>query len=86
MKRIISDMKRNNNVSYFLIDTFLNNSDPYIYGNPITGTKDGLYYYDYYGKASDFKERQHSRLWLGPTNAGIHLTYDIIYRKKKQIR
>jgi len=65
---------------------FYTEYDPYIYGNPITGTKDGLYYYDYYGKASDFKERQHSRLWLGPTNAGIHLTYDIIYRKKKQIR
>lgn len=56
--------------------------DPYVYGNPITGTKDGDYYYDYLGSASDFKKRNHRFTWVGPTNVGIQLTYDILYRKK----
>lgn len=57
--------------------------DPYVYGNPITGTIDGDYYYNYHGSASDFKERNHRFTWIGPTNLGIQLTYDLIYRKKK---
>lgn len=56
--------------------------DPYTYGNPITGTIDGDYYYKYYGSASDFKERNHQAVYWGPTNLGIQLTYDIIYRKR----
>lgn len=56
--------------------------DPYVYGNPITGTIDGDYYYNYLGNASNFKKRNHRFTWLGPTNLGIQLTYDIIYRKK----
>ena len=56
--------------------------DPYVYGNPITGTIDGDYYYNYLGSASDFKRRNHRFTWLGPTNLGIQLTYDIIYRKR----
>jgi len=57
--------------------------DPYIYNHPFVGYDDGLYYYDYYGNARDFKERNHQWTWFGPTNAGIHITYDIVYRKKK---
>ena len=56
--------------------------DPYIYGNPLTGQYDGKYYYDYTGKIRDFKKRDHNRTWVGPTNLGIQLTYDLIYRKK----
>lgn len=56
--------------------------DPYVYGNPITGTIDGDYYYDYLGNAESFKKRNHVFSWLGPTNLGIQLTYDIIYRKR----
>lgn len=56
--------------------------DPYVYGNPITGNIDGYYYYDYLGGASNFKKRNHRFTWFGPTNAGIQLTYDIIYRKR----
>ena len=56
--------------------------DPYIYGNPITGQYDGKYYYDYTGKVRDFKKRDHNRAWFGPTNLGVQLTYDLIYRKK----
>lgn len=56
--------------------------DPYVYGNPITKNEDGLYYYNYYGSANAFKKRNHMFNWFGPTNAGIQLTYDIIYRKK----
>lgn len=56
--------------------------DPYVFGNPITGEIDGDYYYKYYGSASSFKRRNHRFTWFGPTNAGIQVTYDIIYRKK----
>ena len=56
--------------------------DPYIYGNPLTGQYDGKYYYDYTGKVRDFKKRDHNRAWFGPTNLGVQLTYDLIYRKK----
>lgn len=55
--------------------------DPYVYGNPVTGTIDGDYYYNYLGSASDFKRRNHQAFYVGPTNIGIQLTYDIIYRK-----
>lgn len=64
---------------------FITVYDPYVWGNPINGTIDGLYYYDYHGSISSFKERNHRFMWFGPTNAGIHLTYDIIYRKKKEV-
>jgi Protein of unknown function (DUF3575). len=57
--------------------------DPYVYGNPLSGTEDGKYYYDYLGNASDFKERNHWFTWFGPTMVGVQLTYDIIYRHKK---
>ena len=60
--------------------------DPYVYGNPYTGTDTGLYYYDYLGNAADFVKRNHQLTWLGPTNAGVHITYDIIYRKKQGAR
>ena len=65
------------------IGLFITRYDPYVYGNPIARTEDGLYYYDYYGNSSEFKERNHQFTWFGPTNAGVHITYDIIYRKKK---
>ena len=59
--------------------------DPYVYGNPLNGVEDGLYYYDYHGSASEFQERNHRFIWFGPTNLGVHLTYDIIYRKRKEV-
>lgn len=59
--------------------------DPYIYGNPITGEIDGDYYYYYFGYAQNFKERNHAFSWFGPTNLGLSLTYDILYRKRKPI-
>ncbi len=65
---------------------FYTRYDPYVFGNPITGEEDNLYYYDYLGNTSDFKERNHRFTWLGPTNAGIQITYDIIYRKKQAVR
>lgn len=65
---------------------FITRYDPYVYGNPITGNIDGDYYYDYVGNASDFKRRNYQRTWLGPTNLGIQLTYDIIYRKKQSVQ
>ncbi len=58
--------------------------DPYVYGNPISGDKDGKYYYDYNGSASKFKKRNWQYTWLGPTNFGIQVSYDLIYRKAKK--
>lgn len=60
--------------------------DPYVYGNPVTGVVDGDYYYDYYGSATNFKERNHAFSWFGPTNLGIQLTYDILYRRNKTVK
>lgn len=67
------------------LGVFYTRHDPYIYNHPYVGFDDGLYYYDYYGNARDFKKRNHQFFWFGPTNAGIHITYDIIYRKKKPV-
>ena len=55
--------------------------DPYVYGNPKSTIEDGLYYYDYLGKKEDFKERNHVFTWFGPTNIGVHLTYDLLFRR-----
>lgn len=60
--------------------------DPYVYGNPVTGEIDGDYYYDYYGSATDFKKRNHKFQWMGPTNLGIQITYDILYRRNKTVK
>lgn len=65
---------------------FVTRFDPYVYGNPITNEEDKFYYYDYLGSASSFKKRNHQFTWFGPTNMGIQLTYDIIYRRPKQIK
>ena len=58
--------------------------DPYVWGNPITGEADGKYYYDYKGTASKFKKRNRVFTWMGPTNLGVQLTYDLIYRKREK--
>lgn len=55
--------------------------DPYIYGNPFTGEKDGLYYYDTDLYRDKFRKRQHRLTWFGPTELGIHFTWDVLYRK-----
>lgn len=55
--------------------------DPYVYGNPIDRTEDGDYYYDWTGKKEDFKKRNYRFTWFGPTEAGITLTFDFLYRK-----
>lgn len=64
---------------------FITRYDPYVYGDPISREETGLYYYNYLGNSSDFKKRNHQFTWFGPTNLGIQLTYDIIYRKKKPL-
>lgn len=63
---------------------FLSRFDPYVFGNPVTGDVDGKYYYNYTGSVKDFKRRNHVLTWFGPTNVGIQLTYDIIYRRRKK--
>ena len=56
--------------------------DPYVYGNPITGVDDGYYYYDYTGNVKSFKRRNHMFRNFIP-QAGINITYDLLYRKTK---
>lgn len=65
---------------------FMTIFDPYVYGNPVTNESDGYYYYDYLGNASSFKKRNHRFTWFGPTNVGVQITYDVIYRKKQRVR
>lgn len=65
---------------------FLTRYDPYVYGNPVTHQADGDYYYDYLGSASAFKKRNHQFTWFGPTNLGVQITYDILYRKPRQVK
>lgn len=60
--------------------------DPYVYGNPASRDEDGDYYYDYVGSANAFRKRNHQFQWLGPTNLGIQVTYDIIYRKPRKVQ
>lgn len=55
--------------------------DPFVYGCPVENVEDGKYYYDYRGDADLFKKRQYRFNWLGPTRAGISLSYDILYRR-----
>ena len=63
---------------------FVTRYDPYVWGVNNSGEGHGLYYYDYHGNINDFKERNHQFMWIGPTNAGVHITYDIIYRKQRK--
>lgn len=53
--------------------------DPYVWGNPVNGVVDGKYYYNYQGPTSKFIRRNHRFTWFGPTELGIHLTYDLLY-------
>lgn len=68
----------------FQVGYFRTKYDPYVYGDPVDRHIDELYYYDWQGKAKDFKERQYLFTWLGPTRIGITLSYDIFYRKMKK--
>lgn len=68
------------------VGAYITRYDPYVYGNPLSGEVDGDYYYDYLGSASNFKKRNHQFTWFGPTNIGIQVTYDIIYRKRHNVQ
>ena len=53
--------------------------DPYDAGNPFSGK----YYYEWYDAPSLFMKRNMIFRWLGPTGAGISLSYDLIRKKVK---
>ena len=58
--------------------------DPYQFENPVNPNyRDHLYYYDWTGKPSLFKERQYRFTWIGPTRIGITLSYDLFYRRAR---
>ena len=74
------------------------NYDPYIFDDPYADSgihgeynpptanpqePDKLhYYYKWYGSAADFKKRQHRFRWMGPTQIGISLKYDILWKRQ----
>lgn len=59
--------------------------DPYQWRCPVDPDTDANhYYYKWYGNAKDFKKRQHSYSWIGPTRVEITLSYDLIYRHKER--
>ena len=63
---------------------FYTGYDPYQYENPVNPNYiDHLYYYDWTGKPSLFKERQYRFTWVGPTRIGVTLSYDLLYRKAR---
>ena len=53
--------------------------DPYDAGNPFSGK----YYYEWYDAPNLFMRRNMIFRWLGPTGAGITLSYDLIHKKVK---
>lgn len=53
--------------------------DPYHASDPFNGK----YYHDWEGMPEDFISRNHRLRWLGPTGAGITLSYDLFNRKVK---
>lgn len=57
--------------------------DPYVYGTPNWHGRfeDGLYYYDTDLYSSTFRKRQHRYRWFGPTQLGISVSYDLLWRK-----
>lgn len=57
--------------------------DPYVFGDPVNGEVNGLYYYNWTGDADDFRARQYRWGWFGPTRVGVTLSYDLILRKKE---
>lgn len=63
------------------LGVFATKYDPYVYGCPVENVKDGLYYYDYVGEAEQFRRRQYSLTWIGPTRVGVSISYDLWYRK-----
>lgn len=73
--------------------------DPYIYDDPYKEGGHGHqeydnptyhpnpelhYYYKWYGEASAFKKRQHLFTWLGPTQIGISLKYDLLWKRQQK--
>ena len=57
--------------------------DPYVYGTPDAHGRieDGKYYYDTDLFGSQFRERQHRYRWFGPTQLGVSISYDLLWRK-----
>lgn len=58
--------------------------DPYQWKCPVDPDTDKeQYYYKWYGEAKDFRKRQHSFSFLGPTRLEITLSYQLLFRKNR---
>lgn len=58
--------------------------DPYLFDVPdyFGHEEDGKYYYDTNLYRDEFSRRQHRYRWMGPTQLGISISYDILWRRK----
>lgn len=72
----------------FQLGLFRTYYDPFVYGKPVYhgGEIDGNYYYDTDLYSDEFVKRMHRFTWLGPTRAGISISYDLLYRKRDSKR
>lgn len=53
--------------------------DPYHAGDPYKGK----YYYDWDGPVENFLRRNHRLRWLGPTRAGVTISFDLFKTRKR---
>lgn len=71
---------------YIYEDPFENSGNIHGEYNPPTINPDEMdklhYYYKWYGASKDFKLRQWRYRWLGPTQVGISLKYDLLWKRK----
>lgn len=58
---------------------YVSHYDKYDAGDPYAGK----YYYRWFGNINDFKTRNWRFRWVGPTGAGVTISYDLFYRKKQ---
>lgn len=66
---------------------YLTYYDPYVWGDPRNGdTSNDWYFYDTTLNKNQYKERNNKFTWIGPTNFGIQITYDILYRKRRIVQ
>lgn len=64
---------------FFRLGLYQTLYDPYHASDPFNGK----YYYDWPWAPENFVPRNHKLLWMGPTGAGVTVSYDLFKRKVK---
>lgn len=62
---------------------YMTKYDPYLWGTPdfFGHEEDGKYYYNTNLYRDEFVKRQHRFTWFGPTQIGVSISYDFLFRK-----